>query len=392
MKVWSTTLLSLLLSVCCYSQTRTFTYKVSTEESDVPQYTLPDPLVLNNGKKVKTVRCWEKQRRQEILAMFSKEMFGTAPARPNSMAFEVKSVDRNAFDGLATKKVVKITINDSSSFHVLIHIPNASKTPVPVFVGLNFNGNDETLEGKTAYRWPYKTILGSGYAVATAWRDEIDEDKWDKTDRGIRDAFSPEYTWGSIAAWSWALSRILDYLETDDSIDAEKAIVIGHSRLGKAAVWAGASDRRFAMVVSNNSGCGGAALSKRVFGENLDAIQEKFPHWFCTELLKYSKNEAALPFDQHELLALIAPRPLYVASSTEDLWADPKGEWLSAVYASPVYELYGLKGLNANPEAMPSPDCPIQDGNIAYHIKTGRHSIRPYDWDQYIKFADKFFK
>jgi len=385
-------LFCLALSFTCFAQERKFAYTISTDESSVPAYTLPDPLVLSNGNQVKTIRCWEKRRRPEILELFTKEMFGTAPSSPKNLKFELVSIDSSAFDGLAVRKTVRICLNETTSFHILVHVPTSLSAPAPVFVGLNFNGNDQTLEGKTAYRWPYKTILKSGYAVATAWRDEIDEDKWDKSGRGIRDAYSDKYTWGSIAAWSWAISRILDYLETDPAIDAGKSIVIGHSRLGKAALWAGACDRRFAMVISNNSGCGGAALSKRVFGENLDAIQEKFPHWFCKDFQKYRKNEAALPFDQHELLALIAPRPLYVASSTEDLWADPKGEWLSAVYASPVYELYGLKGVNAALEAMPAPDCPIQDGNIAYHIKTGRHSIRPYDWEQYLKFADKYFK
>lgn len=395
--------------------------KINQDEAKVPVYTLPDPLVSSSGKVIKNKRQWEKVRRPELIELFETEMFGKMPGRPEDMHFKVLSTDAKALDGKATRKEVAVYFDASEKvcMVMLMYIPNDRKGPVPAFLGANFKGNHATTpdpevsmpsqsqidgygpkykleeRGMAARRWPYEYIVSQGYAVVTFAREDVDPDWHDGFKNGVHAVMDAGKergadSWGTVATWSWGLSRALDYLQTDADIDAGKVAVIGHSRLGKAALWAGATDQRFALVISNNSGCSGAALSRRWYGEHLSFINKTFPHWFCENYKKYNSKEDTLPFDQHELIAMIAPRPVYVASASKDKWADPKGEMLSLVGASSVYELYGYKGLYA--EELPPVNTPMSSDRMGYHLREGKHDIVLYDWQQYVAFADRFLK
>ncbi len=370
-------------------------------EQQVPDYTLPELLKTEDGESVETAKAWENVRRPEVLELFRKHVYGRAPVgRPENMTFDVYDVDRTAMDGTATRKQVKITFENrgkSLSVNVVMFVPNDRQGPVPAFLLIcnrDRENIDPTRKNKVEY-WPAEEIVARGYAAVAFFNGEVDPDHFDEFKNGIHGLYDSEKgrsddSWATLAAWAWGASRVLDYLETDDSIDAKHVGVVGHSRGGKTSLWAGASDERFAMVVSNNSGCGGAALSMRQFGETVGQINRAFPHWFCDNFSKYNENEQNLPVDQHMLIALSAPRLVYVTSSDEDLWADPYGEFLSAKHASPVWKLFGKTGLGA--EEMPALNEPIQQGSIGYHIRSGGHGLTLYDWQQFMNFADKHWK
>ena len=399
---------------------------VISEESKVPQYQLPDVLTRFNGHKVKSEKVWLKKRRPEILKIFTDEVYGKVPGVLGIDQVEVWETSDHAVNDLAIRRQLSLFFrknNRSLEVNVLMYLPK-SKKKSPVFLAYNFSGNHtvyndpnirlteswvnnnpsvgiinnqvtEQSRGFDSDSWPVEEIIKAGYGLVTVYYGDVDPDKNDLSD-GIQPFFyqgnqtRPRYKeWGSIAAWTWGLSRVMDYLVKDSLVDAAHVAVLGHSRLGKTALWAGATDPRFAMVISNESGCGGAALSRRIFGETVKIINTSFPHWFCDNFKKYNDNEDLLPVDQHELLALIAPRPLYVASAEGDKWSDPRGEFLSAKYASPVYNLFGLKGLPVT--EMPEVNHPVM-GTIGYHIRSGKHNLTEYDWEQYIKFADLHFK
>ena len=411
-----------LMSGLTFSQQQNAIY----EESQVPEFKLPDVLTCFNGRKVKSEKVWEKKRRPEILKVFTNEVYGKVPEELKITKVDVWETSDHALNDLAVRKQLSLFFrknNRNLEVNVFMYLPKSPKK-APVFLAYNFSGNHtinkdpnirltdswvnnnpsvgiinnqvtEQSRGSDSDSWPVEEIIKAGYGVVTAYYGDIDPDKNDLSD-GIQSFFyqggqtRPRADeWGSIAAWAWGLSRIMDYLETDSLVDTGHVAVLGHSRLGKTALWAGATDRRFAMVISNESGCGGAALSRRRFGETVKRINTSFPHWFCDNFKKYNDNEDLLPVDQHELLALIAPRPLYVASAEGDKWSDPRGEFLSAKYASPVYKLFGLDGLPST--EMPPVNQPVM-GTIGYHIRTGKHGLTEYDWTQYLKFADMHFK
>ena len=405
-----------------------------TDESKVPPYTLPDPLVTTAGLPVRDVAAWRAQRRPELLELFAREVYGRTPSgRPAALRAEVTSVDRHALDGKATRKEVTLWFTgktDGPRMHLLIYQPNSLKSPPPVFLGLNFFGNHTvhadpaiTLaqphvvydaaryrpadpqpqkkppqRGAHTDKWQIEAVIARGYATATAWCNDLTPDRPDglaapgSVSEMLGTGGAETRTgdaWGAMGVWAWGLSRALDYIETDPELDAQRVAVHGFSRLGKAADWAAAQDERFAMLISNESGCGGAALSKRIYGETVGIINSKFPHWFAKNFRRYDDNEVALPVDQHELLALIAPRPLYVASADGDQWSDPRGEFLSAHAAEPVYALFGKKGLGVT--AMPPLDTPVGE-TIRYHNRTGKHDMTAYDWAQYLDFADRHLR
>ncbi len=397
------------------------------DEANVPSCELPDPLVSESGNPITSIQDWKNLRRPEILALFEDHVYGPRPAKPENPTYTVTSESMNALGGKATRKQLTIRFDENAfqqALHVLLYIPNSIQGAAPVFVGYNFNGNhtihtDPSIHlstswmrtnnngninhqatnearGKSSKRWPVERIVERGYALATAYYGDVEPDHSEGWKDGIRSHYDTDAKgnpleleeWSAITAWAWGLSRIVDYLETDSAIDTKRIALMGHSRLGKTSLWAGATDERFGITISNNSGCGGAALSRRAFGETVKRINTSFPHWFNRTFKTYNDNEAAIPVDQHQLIALMAPRPVYVASAQEDLWADPNGEFLSAKAASPVYELFGLEGVGA--KSQPPLNSPI-GGHVGYHFRTGKHDVTLFDWELYLYFADRHF-
>ena len=400
------------------------------DENNVGDFKLPDALICEDGTIVTDSQLWISKRRKEIIQQFTNNVYGKAPEGMYKISFETLVSDPDALDGKATRKEIAVYLlgdTNGPRIDLQLFIPNDAKGPVPAFLGCNFFGNHavvsdpkivlstkwmrntpddknvvnhlatQSSRGSEAHRWEVEEIIAKGFALATFYYGDIEPDHVDGWKNGIRAAlvtdgaqteFAPN-DWGAISAWAWGLSRAMDYLEQDKSIDSKKVAVMGHSRLGKAALWAGAQDERFALVISNNAGAGGTSLARRNFGESVADLNSVFPYWFCKKYSSFSLHPEELPVDMHELVALMAPRPLYIASAQEDKWADPKGEFLSGKYAQTVYSLFNKVGVGV--EVWPDVNTPVGDF-IGYHVRTGKHDVTAYDWQQYLSFATRHFR
>jgi hypothetical protein len=370
-------------------------YAQNYDEAKVPVFTLPDILKTANGQTINTIEAWEQTRRPEILHMFEENVYGTMPKTYNRITFKITAEDKNAMNGKAHLKEITITIynaNAAVDIQVILFTPNNGKTANPAFLFINNrdkDNTDPTRKLKSDF-WPAEMVIDSGYAIAAFNVNDAAPDHKDNYTNGVLKLYPDQLTadngMKAIGCWAWAASRVMDYFKTNKDIDFTKVSIVGHSRGGKAALWAGAEDRRFAMIFANCSGNTGAALARRQFGETVKVINSHYPYWFNNTYKKYNDDVNKLPVDQHMLLALLAPRPVYTTNATKDLWADPLGSYLSVYYAQDVYKLYGINaGLKPSP---PPTNSPIINQAIGYHIREGIHDLTSYDWSNFIRFAN----
>ncbi|CAN5508932.1 acetylxylan esterase [soil metagenome] len=370
--------------------------KLFPPDPEMPAVKLPDLLAGTT-----TTEQWQSKRRPEVLELFRTHVYGRVPATKYEQAYKVVKEDKAALDGKATLKEVDIVISrggKSLTIRLNVFTPNAAKGPVPAFLLICNRGKtaaDPTRLQKAEF-WPVEEGIARGFAMAAFLNSDVDPDKDDGFKDGIHGLLDVEprtdSSWGTLAAWAWGASRCLDYLVTDPAIAKDNVAVIGHSRGGKTALWAGAEDQRFALTISNDSGCGGAGISRRKFEgkEQIARITKSFPHWFCGKYKSYGDNEDASPVDQHMLLALIAPRAVAVGSAFDDKWADPRGEFLSLVHAEPAFKLLGKQSLGT--AVMPVVNNPLNSDVMHYHIRPGKHDLMLSDWTMYWDFADKVFR
>ncbi len=390
---------------------------VNYDEAKVGTYSLPDPLKLNNGKPVRDARDWYSKRRPEIVTMFETQQYGRAPGRPSNESFEIVDKGTPALNGKAIRKQVTIYLNKDKtgpSIDLLIYLPAAASKPVPMFFSINFGAVQNAVDDpgiKPETVWDPKTntritppaggghgrinaqdLLDAGFGVATYYYGDIEPDYLDGFPNSVRARYlKPGQTdraaddWGSIAAWAWGMSRVEDYFETDKSIDAKRVAIHGVSRLGKTVMWAGAHDQRFAAVIASCSGEGGAALSRRDYGETIAHLTAptRYPYQFAANYAKYGGFPDKAPMDANLLIALIAPRPLLLQTGSTDYWSDPKGEFLAAAAAGPVYKLLGKEDLGTS--VWPDAKQPIFH-DLSYYMHEGGHGMVPSDWGIYIEF------
>ena len=389
------------------------------DEAKVGEYVLPDPLVAADGTRVANSEIWTQHRRPEILELYRENIFGRSPDASTNVTFNVWETATNALGGSATRKQIEINFSgtpDGPLAHLLLYTP-AGKISAPTFLCLSFGGNATVIDdpaiaifpewnwktkqfgmpknpvrGSAARNWKISETIAHGYGIAVVDYREIEPDLPGGTGfkYGVHKNFPPPQKngWGAIGAWAWGASRALDYLQTDCDVDAGRVILFGHSRLGKTVLWAAAQDTRFAAVIANGSGEMGAALSRRDYGETVADVCRHFPYWMAGNFLQYSNRWSALPVDAHFLISLIAPRPLFLNSGSEDKWGDPNGEFLAARAAAPVYELLGKTGITET--NFPPLDWPLKH-EVWLNCHAGKHDVLPSDWDKFLDFADAHF-
>ncbi len=379
------------------------------DEDKIPHYELPELLVTAEGKRITTPEEWRAIRRPQILSLFSNLIYGRTPEpqSPIKTRFDVIKTNKNFMNGKATRKDVRIRFSNAKAkaeMLVLVFVPNQADKPAPAILKHSFNNTrnhdfDEhpNREGRLKNGWPLGEIIDRGFGFIAVYQQDLVGHNEVSFQDGIAplfytkgQSFPKAHEWGVLSAVAWGAMRAMDYLETDGDIDQSRVAIMGHSKMGKAALWTAAQDQRFALAISAQSGCAGAALWRRQSGETLEKMVTRFPYWLCRNAWKFVNQEEDLPVDQHMLLALIAPRPVYVHSSTEDTWADPRGEYLSAYHASEVYRLLGKKGLTSI--ETPPIRKPIIESQVGYHIREGGHSIEDYDWQRFLDFADYHLK
>lgn len=389
---------------------------VNYDESLTGNYTLPDPLVLADGKRVRDAKTWYEKRRPEIVRLFEEHQFGRSPDRPAGLNFDVFDKGTPALGGKAIRRQVTIHFTRERTgpkMDLLVYLPAEAKKPVPLLLHLGFTANSNVVDdpgikpgevwgrdrkrvpatqGRSFGRIDVLPFLESGIGVATVYYGDIDPDFAGGIEHGVRalylkpgQAEPAANEWGAIAAWGWGLSRALDYLETDKGVDAKRVAIMGVSRLGKTVLWAGARDTRFAMVIASCSGEGGAALSRRNYGETIKHLTAptRYPYQFAANYQKLGDRIAEAPIDAHMLIALIAPRPLLLQTGETDHWSDPKGEFLAAVAAGPVYRLLGKNDLGT--DRMPEAGR-LLPGTLGYYMHAGGHGTIPSDWERFLEF------
>jgi hypothetical protein len=376
------------------------------DESKVGTYTLPDPLVLANGKPVRDRQTWITQRRPEILQMYETEIYGRIPAKTPAVTWKVTETDEHARDGAAVMKKIAGTIGSAADAPVIkltLYTPATAKKPVPVILLINFGGGTPppAAQGRGGAGFPSDPpvaaeIIARGWGYAHVGYNDIQPDRINSFNQGVIGASlaagrerPAADEWGTISAWSWGVSRIIDYLEADNAVNAKQIALFGHSRLGKTTLWATAKDERIAAAFSSCSGEMGAALARRDWGETVDDMAQNFPWQFGGNFQKWSGHWNEMPVDAHMLIALAAPRPVFITGGTADQWADPVGMFKAAVAAGPVYRLLGKKDLGVT--ELPPLDTPVTAGDLGWHYHTGGHTATPADWKAFLDFLGKYF-